>query len=338
MQEEIYQDIIIQLKINLDLDFDSYQEIPAGINNKLFRINTKQKKVFFCKVYYRDDRERLQREFDAIQFLADKQFQNIPKGYFKNQTLHYALYSYEEGITKTPDHITKSDIETMARFVAKLHSIHADEIKTTFLPAVLACFSLQDYIDNSIVRLDKFIAYSTSPSVHEKIASFTKQIDVQQIILQLLHQSTKTISPETLKKPLTREERRLSPVDFGPHNMLFKKDGSITFVDFEYFGWDDPIRLVADFVNHDQSITLSPENKAHFIHIYKETVALPAFVLNRLDVITNLIAIEWLTIFLQSITPEAIKIRQFANKDFNTDTYIETQLQKFTQRLADLIV
>jgi hypothetical protein len=41
-----------------------------------------------------------------------------------------------------------------------------------------------------------------------------------------------------------------SPSDFGHHNALATRDGRWHFIDFEYFGWDDPVKLVADAYWH----------------------------------------------------------------------------------------
>ena len=41
----------------------------------------------------------------------------------------------------------------------------------------------------------------------------------------------------------------LNPSDFGFHNTL-KKKNKLFFLDFEYFGWDDPVKLTADFIWH----------------------------------------------------------------------------------------
>ena len=49
---------------------------------------------------------------------------------------------------------------------------------------------------------------------------------------------------------LPQEWRSLVPSDFGFHNSLRRKDGSLAFVDFEYFGWDDPVKLSADILLH----------------------------------------------------------------------------------------
>jgi hypothetical protein len=41
-----------------------------------------------------------------------------------------------------------------------------------------------------------------------------------------------------------------NPSDFGFHNALRLGDGGLAFLDFEYFGQDDPVRLVGDFLLH----------------------------------------------------------------------------------------
>ena len=41
-----------------------------------------------------------------------------------------------------------------------------------------------------------------------------------------------------------------SPSDFGFHNTILEDDGDLKFLDFEYFGRDDPAKLMADFIWH----------------------------------------------------------------------------------------
>ena len=55
--------------------------------------------------------------------------------------------------------------------------------------------------------------------------------------------------------------RTLSPSDFGFHNALLRPDGTLVFIDFEYFGWDDPAKTVADFFLQPQA-PLAPERLA----------------------------------------------------------------------------
>ena len=41
-----------------------------------------------------------------------------------------------------------------------------------------------------------------------------------------------------------------SPSDFGIHNTIRDQENNIIFIDFDYFGWDDPVKLASDFYWH----------------------------------------------------------------------------------------
>jgi hypothetical protein len=49
---------------------------------------------------------------------------------------------------------------------------------------------------------------------------------------------------------LSQSKQMLSPSDFGFHNSIQRDDGNLCFVDLEYFGRDDPVKLIADFLWH----------------------------------------------------------------------------------------
>jgi hypothetical protein len=55
---------------------------------------------------------------------------------------------------------------------------------------------------------------------------------------------------------LPADQRTLIPSDFGAHNALRTSNGELSFVDFEYFGWDDPLTSVGNFIFHP-SMTLT---------------------------------------------------------------------------------
>jgi hypothetical protein len=58
---------------------------------------------------------------------------------------------------------------------------------------------------------------------------------------------------------LSKTHQLLSPSDFGFHNAFQTRDG-LKFIDFEYFGWDDPVKLTCDFILHP-GMDLSDEQK-----------------------------------------------------------------------------
>jgi len=334
MDKAIFEDIKEKLGNQAII---KYQEIQAGSNNKLYCIET-NKNSLLAKVYHQDDRQRLQREFQAICFFNKLRLAHTPRAFFKNDTLQYAIYSYEEGFTKNARELTPQDIENMAIFIATIHNIQPEQVKENFQSAIMACFSLEDYINNIKFRLGKFTDYISEKNAYPQIVHFSKKTNIPVLIETLVSDSIENIPQKEIAINLATEFRRLSPVDFGPHNMIFKENGDITFVDFEYFGWDDPARLIGDFMNHDQTSGVSDANKKLFINIYRNHVTLPQESLSRIEIVTKLITVEWLAIILFSLTPEKIRARQFADKDFNLDSYIEGQIKKFNGRLHHLMV
>ncbi len=70
-----------------------------------------------------------------------------------------------------------------------------------------------------------------------------------------------------LVNDLPKTMQVFSPSDFGFHNALLKNDGEICFLDFEYFGRDDPVKLMADFIWHP-GMNLDFSHKANWL---KET-------------------------------------------------------------------
>ena len=61
------------------------------------------------------------------------------------------------------------------------------------------------------------------------------------------------------------ECRTLIPSDLGAHNALRGADGKLYFLDFEYFGWDDPVTSIANFVMHP-GMQLSEPQRASYQH------------------------------------------------------------------------
>ena len=63
---------------------------------------------------------------------------------------------------------------------------------------------------------------------------------------------------------LTSFHRTLSPSDFGFHNAIRRSDDVLIFIDFEYFGWDDPAKTISDFLLHP-AMQLNEEHSQMFL-------------------------------------------------------------------------
>ena len=88
---------------------------------------------------------------------------------------------------------------------------------------------------------------------------------------------------------------QLSPGDFGFHNAI-RVEGKPVFIDFEYAGFDDPAKTLADFfLQPKMSVDSSFFKRA----VLSMAIALPAAALKaRSRVLGQLLSIKWLAIIL----------------------------------------
>lgn len=313
-----------------------FQRIKVGGNNKLFKLITRNNKNYLLKIYGKDKINRLDREFRAIKLLRDKGFDNVPIPHLSNNELDYGLYSYEEGITKISKQLTRNDLRLMAEFMADIHNIRSQSDIDEFPPANLACFSLMDYVNNIEFRIEKFVSYAESTSAPQSVKELYLKESMVLEIYKLLNFLIGKVDKNILNKKLKKKAIRLSPVDFGSHNIIFKKGGKAIFVDFEYFGRDDPDRAVADFLMHDKSKDIKKEFKKYFEDIYLKRAETGQKRIKRLELVKKIVAIEWLAIYLYSMTPEKIEFRKFSDPDFNEALYLGLQYKKTKEHLREI--
>ena len=122
-------------------------------------------------------------------------------------------------------------------------------------------------------------------------------------------------------------QRCLSPSDFGFHNVLVERGGRAVFLDFEYFGWDDPVKMTSDFLLHP-GMDLTADLGQRFVRgacdIFR---ANPGFE-DRLRACLPLYALRWTMILLNEFLPERWQRRVLAGYRGDRSVMLRTQLQK----------
>jgi hypothetical protein len=85
----------------------------------------------------------------------------------------------------------------------------------------------------------------------------------------------------------------------------------LVFLDFEYFGWDDPAKTVADFLLHP-GMQLSPALKQRFFPGMMAAFAGMPKLQHRVRAVRPLFALKWCSILLNEFTLEDRARRCFA--------------------------
>lgn len=314
-----------------------FSRISGGGNNRLFKAVTKNHDKFLVKEYFQDDRKRLQREYGALEFLHKSGFSDVPTPYFADEIQNYAIYSFEEGETAEPKSFTNSEIGDVVGFLNKLQNIKPErEIKNRFPDALFASRSLDEYANTALFKFDKFKESLNSKDVHPKVATLSEKYPLKEIIQGRIVKLRSNSLTEKLFKPIKDVDLRLSPVDFGPHNMIIRKNSEPCFIDFEYFGWDDPVKIVANFLTHEGSKGIPHPQKLHFLNEFKKHSPLPSHVTERVDVAIQLAALDWISILLWGIAPDRVASKKFLDANLNIDDYLDKQIGKIEARIENL--
>jgi hypothetical protein len=131
---------------------------------------------------------------------------------------------------------------------------------------------------------------------------------------------------ETLHNNLPQEKRTLSSSDFGFHNCLKSDDGILSFLDFDYFGWDDPVKLTADFIWHP-AMNLNTELKEKWQEAMLDLFSNDPQFESRLNAAMPLYGLRWATIVLNEFLPGYTDRRQKAGEP---DSYDPLKSQTFS--------
>jgi hypothetical protein len=129
--------------------------------------------------------------------------------------------------------------------------------------------------------------------------------------------------------PLPEALRMLSPSDFGPHNALIRRNGEVFFLDFEYFGQDDPVKLAADISLHPGT-DLAVEQRVFLVETLLVTCeqAGDRYVRERFQAFWPLWRLKWCCILLNEFIPGEDARRIFAGADGNHEARLRIQLDK----------
>lgn len=224
------------------------EPMRGGANSRVAKVTTVEGRAFLAKMYIQpegDNRDRLGTEFGGLRFLWDHGVRCVPEPVFSDRNRNLAVYGFVPGRLLDPKEIDSEHLRQSAEFLVSLKTLTmaagADEIGE----ASDACFSIQAHFCHIEARLQRIRLVD-----HAQLAWFlTSSLlpaweRIKRSVLQAA--SEKRVD---LDHPLSLAERTLSPSDVGFHNILYDGERDrLVFLDFEYFGWDDPAKMMCDFI------------------------------------------------------------------------------------------
>ncbi|MBT5876400.1 MAG: hypothetical protein HOH43_23455, partial [Candidatus Latescibacteria bacterium] len=137
-------------------------------------------------------------------------------------------------------------------------------------------------------------------------------------------------------KDLGPSEWTLSPSDHGFHNAIQRQDGRWVFVDFEYAGWDDPAKMLADACLHP-GVPVPRSLRKPFMERLLDRLDMDGRMAARLRAVYPIVGLKWCLIMLNEFIPISTKRRTFAEGTVSLEQRREQQLENARQKLGEVI-
>lgn len=328
--------------------FDGLQKAPVAVtrfcsggNNQVFKVVCEDKEKLLAKIYFKHgsgiENPRLRKEFSALCFLWGSGFREVPEPLYADETKQTAIYKYVDGEKPDPSVISDEDLIQAADFLARLSS-SGDYPGALFLGrASDSCFCLNDYWKSIDIRCHKLrVALENRGEFRDVIHFLDGPFSTVRRVIRAQFETLAVTRGVGMEERLTVVKPVLSPSDFGFHNAVRKKNGTICFLDFEYFGWDDPAKLIADFF-HQPETTLTEKQKNFFLNSFLKISGTGEALVNRLKLVYYVTGLKWCLLILNICLPEVMERKRFARPEISERDFVKSQLEKAGNKLEKLI-
>jgi aminoglycoside phosphotransferase len=304
--------------------------VGGGRNSRIWRVNAGHE-TFALKQYpstEQDPRDRLATETRALRWMADNGVGVVPRVISVDRAENCALLSWVDGLSVKE--VDTSDVDQAIRFLECVESLRRSRDFPFAQLASEACLSGAEVERQVGARLARLRALESEPDLQTFLDRyFAPRLE------GLLAKARKRLS---FGEELPPEGRALVPSDFGFHNVLRDDAGKLTFLDFEYFGWDDPAKFVSDTLLHPGTPMPAP-TRSYFYKAIKRVYDPATGFDVRFDALYPLFGLRWVLILLNEFHPERWRGRVLAG---DKDDWQEAKLrqlraaQRMFEELADL--
>jgi hypothetical protein len=285
-----------------------FSRVGGGRNSRVHRVETRDG-VFALKQYPSradDPRDRLGVETNALEWMAEHRLETVPRVVAVDRDANCALLSWVEGSQVRS--VGASDIDQAVDFLGSLERLPDTSRFPASHLAAEACLSGAEIEGQIRKRMADLGGLEGEPALRGFLAEeYAVALD-DSLAKARKARSAAGLSFEAV---LPEGQRSLVPSDFGFHNALRDEGGRLTFIDFEYFGWDDPVKLTADILLHPGTPVAS-ELRSRFRSAAEKLYGDDPDFSARLAAFHPLFALRWSLILLNEFHPGRWRRRMHA--------------------------
>ncbi|MBI2438269.1 MAG: hypothetical protein HYV36_05605, partial [Lentisphaerae bacterium] len=283
-------------------------------------------------------------------FLWKNGLRCIPEPLFADRARHIGLYQFVEGRRPRSREIVWSDVSQLIFLLTQMWRLRKRPGAAALPSGSDSSFSIAGFLANvegRFRRAARALASACPPAQARPGSSARASApgEVLKFVQGELRSMLKAvrafieegarISRLDLKECLPLTQRALNPADHGFHNALRDRAGRLTFLDFEYAGWDDPAQMIGNAcLQPDVPIPATLQRR--FIKVVVGALGNPANLAIRLRLLYPLFGLKWSLIMLNEFLPVSRERRHFAGKRPEDSERRGEQLRK-SQRQAQAV-
>lgn len=308
---------------------DAVTELRHGNNSRVFRVDTAGGPFALKRYPTTDNRPRQEAEVAALRFCERRGIGRTPRVVAVAPQRRFALFTWIDG---TPvGAVTDADVAAFADFQIALDRAIDQRARDEIGEASEACLSAE----RMLAQIER--RFARLGAVKRDVPEFVGLFD--DLLVPTLRRVEADLREagrrrgRDVSQDLEPTARTVIPSDLGAHNALRGPDGGLHFLDFEYFGWDDPVTSIANFVMHP-GMTLTAFQQALYRdrllgHFRRHGEA------ERLTTLMPLYALRWVAIILGELVPERWQHRLESGAELGDwDQVRRTQIAKARALLA----
>ena len=288
--------------------------LPGGANNRVYRVSGTQPPALL-KAYFRgpgDSRDRLGAEFGFLRFASDRGITGIPRAFACDPAAGVGLYEFVGGRLVRAQDVGEPEVRRAAAFVEDVNRGRHEPAARRLPTASEACFALREHLECVERRVDRLTGVSGATPLERRAKELVEDALVPTWrSVRATAEARSASLGVSLDALLPSERRCISPSDFGFHNALVSAGGELTFLDFEYAGWDDPAKLICDFFCQ-VAVPVGGEHLPAFAQRVIAAVGGDESDLARAELLLPVYRVKWCCIQLNDFTAAGRERRRFA--------------------------
>lgn len=288
--------------------------LAGGRNNRVYRLDIAAGESLVLKRYFsdpRDPRDRLAAEWGFLQYAWSRGVRAVPQPLASDPVSLSGLYTFVPGRKLGVSELGAAQVDAAIDFVLAVNAPPRQPL--ALAPGSEACFSIAEHLETVERRVARLADLDSGVPHADNAQHF-----VAEVLLPAWKATRARIAEAatraglSLDRVLAPEACCISPSDFGFHNALVDRDGTVGFLDFEYAGRDDPAKLVSDFFCQPE-IPVPLGYHAHFVSRLADGLGLDEAGRTRCRFLLDAYRIKWTCIVLNDFLPLGAARRAFAD-------------------------